>query len=155
MLSALRQRSFLLEPDTSGSFSKRSRTILQIWSSGTPRRRRRSRRSRFIRLYSPHYVRSLSVCNHHRPSNLEVVDEATLRAQPIVAIDRSDPQSRSTGRSTPPISLRRYFFTATKSVSFVSKSNTIFLSVVSRAAELVIPSALVSITPGKFPTMTR
>jgi hypothetical protein len=42
-----------------------------------------------------------------------------------------------------------------KSVSFVSESNTIFLSVVSRAAELVIPSALVSITPGKFPTMTR
>jgi hypothetical protein len=89
------------------------------------------------------------------PSNLDVVDAATLRAQPMVAIDRSDPQSRSTGRSTPPTSLRRYFVTATKSVSFVSESNTIFLSVVSRAAELVIPSALVSITPGKFPTMTR
>jgi hypothetical protein len=30
------------------------------------------------------------------PSNLDVVDAATLWAQPIVAIERSDPQSRST-----------------------------------------------------------
>ena len=49
----------------------------------------------------------------------------------------------------------RYFLTATKRISFVSGSNTIFLSDASKVAELFIPSALVSVTPGKFPTITR